>query len=243
LVVPRGTTYQLRFDGLDNNKLLIIESDTPFDIPKNYRNEYGQLVEGAPYCERDIKVPETLEPVDEAGKFKLIIKSGERYFEYLLPYHPFDVVGWDGYHYPFAFNIKDFCPIVGKIHQPPPVHLLFKTGHFVLCNFTPRLFDFHPQAIPAPYFHSNIDSDEVIYYVDGVFMSRKGIREGSVTLHPRGIPHGPQPGKVEESLGAKETKEYAVMIDTFEPLHLTSHVKEMVDENYPRSWLTDKEKR
>lgn len=237
IVVPRGTTYQLFFDDFSKSKLLIVESSTPFDIPQHYRNEYGQLLEGAPYCERDLKIPQHLEPKDETGEFRLIFKHGDRYFEHIVPHHPFDIVGWDGFHYPFALNIKDYCPKVGKIHLPPPTHLCFKTEHFVLCNFVPRLFDFHPQAVPAPYFHANIDSDEIIYYVEGDFMSRAGVQEGSITLHPSGIPHGPQPGKTEASLGAKETKEYAVMVDTFEPLQLTVNVKETIDEAYPYSWL------
>jgi len=242
IIVPRGTTYQLFFDDFQKSKLLIVESSTPFDIPKHYRNEYGQLLENAPYCERDIKIPQFLEPKDQAGEFRLLLKVGERYFEHILPHHPFDIVGWDGYHYPFALNIKDYCPKVGKVHLPPPTHLCFNTGHFVLCNFVPRPFDFHPQAISVPYFHANIDSEEIIYYVEGDFMSRAGIQEGSVTLHPSGIPHGPQPGKIEASLGAKETKEYAVMVDTFESLQLTTNVKETLDEAYPHSWLTASER-
>ncbi|MCX7737018.1 MAG: homogentisate 1,2-dioxygenase [Candidatus Kapabacteria bacterium] len=237
LVVPMGTIYQLNFNNFDNNKLLIVESDTAFEIPKHYRNEYGQLNEDAPYCERDFKLPEYFQPYDNDGRFKLIIKTGLRLFEYILPHHPFDVVGWDGYLYPYAFNIRDFAPKVGKLHLPPPVHLVFDTQHFVLCNFCPRLFDFHPEAIPVPYFHTNVESAEVLYYVEGDFMSRKGVGEGSITLHPLGLPHGPQPGKIEESLGAKETYEYAVMIDTFAPLGATNNVKETMDENYYLSWL------
>ncbi|MCI0530768.1 MAG: homogentisate 1,2-dioxygenase [candidate division Zixibacteria bacterium] len=238
LIVPRGTTFQLLFDDFKNNKLLVVESTTPFDIPKHYRNEYGQILESAPYCERDLKIPEGLESRDKSGEFKLWLKNGERIFEHLLPHHPYDVIGWDGFHYPFALNIKDYCPKVGKLHLPPPTHLCFDTAHFVLCNFVPRPFDFHPKAVPVPYFHSNIDSDEIIYYAEGNFMSRTGVQEGSVTLHPGGIPHGPQPGKIEASLGAKETNEYAVMVDTFEPLQLTTYVKDSLDENYPHSWLT-----
>jgi homogentisate 1,2-dioxygenase len=242
LVVPRGTTYQMFFNDFKKNKLLIVESSTPFDIPKHYRNEYGQLLEHAPYCERDIKIPQTLEPKDENGEFRLLFKSGDRYFEHIVPHHPFDIVGWDGFHYPFALNIKDYCPKVGKVHLPPPTHLCFNTQHFVLCNFVPRPFDFHPQAVPVPYFHANIDSDEIIYYVEGDFMSRTGVTEGSITVHPGGIPHGPQPGRIEASLGAKETKEYAVMVDTYEPLQLTVNVKETIDEGYPHSWLTPSER-
>lgn len=237
IIVPRGITYQLKFDGFDGNKLLFVESDTPFDIPRNYRNEYGQLTEDAPYCERDIKVPAVLDPIDKQGEFRVLIKKFDKYYEYTMPHHPYDIVGWDGYHYPFAFNIRDYCPKVGRIHLPPPIHLAFKTRHFVLCNFCPRPFDFHPDAIPAPYFHANVDSDEIIYYAEGEFMSRKGVEEGSITLHPGGITHGPQPGKTEASIGAKGTNEYAVMVDTFEPLQPTIHVKDTMDPAYSQSWL------
>jgi len=237
LVVPRAVTYRLEFDSFDNNYLLVVESATAYEIPKHYKNEYGQFEEHAPYCERDFKLPEYAEPIDEKGKFKIIVKTGASYFEHLADHHPFDVVGWDGYLYPYAFNIKDYHAKVGRIHLPPPIHLTFITGGFVLCNFVPRPYDFHEQAIPAPYVHSNIDSDEVLYYVEGDFMSRKGVKEGSITLHPGGMPHGPQPGKTEASVGAKGTDEYAVMIDTFRPLKLTQAVKETNDEGYVRSWL------
>jgi homogentisate 1,2-dioxygenase len=236
-IIPRAVTYQIKFDNFENNKLMIVESDTAYEIPNHYRNDYGQLLEHAPYSERDFKLPEYMEPNDESGEFHVIIKAGTRYFEHILPHHPFGVVGWDGYLYPFAFNIKDYHAKVGRIHLPPPVHLAFRTGHFILCNFVPRPFDFHEKAIPAPYFHSNIDSDEVLYYVEGDFMSRKGVVEGSITLHPGGMPHGPQPGKTEASIGKKGTDEYAVMIDTYAPLRPTLHVKDVIDENYAKSWL------
>lgn len=237
IMVPKGTTYQFKFDDYKKAKLLITESSTPYDIPKHFRNEYGQLTEEAPYYERDFKPPVSLTPIDKKGEFTLILKVRGRYFEYMLPHHPFDVVGWDGFLYPYTFNIKEYAPKVGKIHLPPPTHLVFTTEHFVVCNFVPRLFDFHPQAIPAPYFHSNVDSDEVLYYVHGDFMSRSGVEEGSVTLHPMGIPHGPQPGRTEASIGKKEADEYAVMIDTFEPLTLTQNVNETKVEDYEHSWL------
>jgi homogentisate 1,2-dioxygenase len=237
IVVPKGTTYQIKFRNFDKAKLFIIESDTPFDIPAHYRNEYGQLKEDAPYYERDFHVPGLPEPVDQHGSFRLILKIRGKYYEYELPHHPFDVVGWDGFLYPYTFNIKEYAPKVGKIHLPPPIHLLFTTQHFVVCNFVPRLFDFHPQSIPAPYYHSNVDSDEVLYYVHGDFMSRTGVQEGSITLHPMGIPHGPQPGKTEASIGKKETDEYAIMIDTFSPLRLTKNVSETMVEDYHHSWL------
>ncbi|MEW6051524.1 MAG: homogentisate 1,2-dioxygenase [Candidatus Zixiibacteriota bacterium] len=237
MIIPKGIPYQIKFESWKNNKMLVVESDTAYDIPHHFRNEYGQLEESAPYSERDIKVPEYMEPFDQIGEFKLIVKAGNRFFEYILHHHPFDVIGWDGYHYPYALNIKDYNPKVGKLHLPPPTHLAFNTKHFVLCNFVPRPFDFDPNAIPVPYWHSNCDSDEVLYYVEGDFMSRSGIEEGSVTLHPSGMPHGPQPGKTEASLGAKETNEYAVMIDTFMPLRPTLNVRETLDERYTQSWL------
>jgi len=237
LIIPRCTTYQLKFNDYKNNRLLIVESDTAFEIPKHFRNDYGQLLESAPYSERDIKVPQTLEAIDKKGDFRIILKAGDKLFEHILPHHPYDVVGWDGYLYPFALNIHSYHPKVGRIHLPPPTHLCFDTQHFVLCNFVPRPFDFHQNAVPVPYFHSNIDSDEVIYYVEGDFMSRKGIKEGSITLHPGGMPHGPQPGKTEESLGKTETNEWAVMVDTFEPLRPTLNVKDTIDAAYPQSWL------
>jgi homogentisate 1,2-dioxygenase len=237
LIIPKGTTYQLKFDDYKDNKLFIVESTTPYDIPRHFRNEYGQLTEDAPYYERDFRVPEFMEPIDKHDDFRLWLKVRNRMFEFKLPHHPFDVVGWDGFLHPYAFNIKEYAPKVGKIHLPPPIHLAFVTENFVVCNFVPRLYDFHPQAIPAPYYHSNVDSDEVLYYVHGDFMSRSGVQEGSVTLHPMGIPHGPQPGKTEASIGKKETEEYAVMIDTFQPLYVTKNVKETMVEEYSQSWL------
>jgi homogentisate 1,2-dioxygenase len=240
LIIPKGTTYQLNFDDYKNNKVFIIESDTPYEIPSHFRNDYGQLTEEAPYYERDFRVPEFMEPIDKIADFKLMLKVRNKIFEFRLPHHPFDVVGWDGYLYPYAFNIKEYAPKVGKIHLPPPIHLVFKTDHFVICNFVPRLYDFHPQAIPAPYYHSNVDSDEVLYYVHGDFMSRTGVQEGSITLHPMGIPHGPQPGKTEASIGKKETDEYAIMIDTFQPLSVTKNVKATMVEEYSQSWLEKK---
>ncbi len=238
IIVPRAVTYQIKFDDYTaNNKLMICESSTAYEIPRNYRNEYGQMTEDAPYAERDFKAPEYLEPSDEAGDFVVILKAGERFFEHIMPHHPFGVVGWDGFLYPFAFNIKSYHPKVGRIHLPPPVHLCFKTGQFILCNFVPRLYDFYPGAIPAPYFHSNIDSDEVLYYVDGDFMSRKGVKNGSITLHPGGMPHGPQPGKTEDSVGKEKTEEYAIMIDTYQPLLPTTNAQKTLDRDYAHSWL------
>ncbi len=234
LVIPRGLTHQFRFTV--PQRWLIIEVYSPVQTPKRYRNEFGQLLEHSPYCERDLRPPTELETRDEKGSFEIRVKKGEVYAHYCYNHHPFDVVGWDGYYYPFAFSIYDFEPITGRIHQPPPVHQVFEANNLVICNFVPRLFDYHPQAIPAPYNHSNIDSDEVLYYVDGNFMSRRGIDIASLTIHPGGIPHGPHPGTVEKSIGAKETHEYAVMIDTFKPLYFTEQAKEFDDPSYPMSW-------
>ncbi len=236
LLVPRGVMYRLEKLSA-GNRFLIVESFGPVHTPKRYRNEFGQLLEHAPFCERDLRLPRFRQPVDSIEPAALIVKSGDQLHEYTLDHHPFDVVGWDGYLYPYAFNIEDFMPIVGKIHQPPPVHQVFQAPGFVLCNFVPRLFDFHPEAVPAPYFHQNVDSDEVLYYVDGDFMSRKGVESGSITLHPGDVPHGPQPGKVEASIGKKDCYEYAVMVDTFKPLQLTTLVRDVMDEDYVRSWL------
>jgi homogentisate 1,2-dioxygenase len=235
LVVPRGTIYQVSFDGPDNH-LFIVESFSPVRFPKKYLSKYGQLLEHSPYCERDIRPPTNLETHEDQGDF--LIKTKKKGMMYDIHYrnHPFDVVGWDGCCYPFAFSIHDFEPITGRVHQPPPVHLTFEANNFVVCSFCPRLFDYHPQAIPAPYNHSNIDSDEVLYYVDGDFMSRKNVTRGMITLHPAGIPHGPHPGAVEKSIGAKETKELAVMVDTFHPLSLTRDAVEIENPNYVMSW-------
>ena len=236
LVIPKGVISQMSFEK-NENRLLIVESPTPFQIPRHFRNEFGQCTEAAPYCERDFRPPSRLDVLDEKGTFDIQVKAGSQGYVHTLNHHPFDVVGWDGYEYPYAFNIKEYAPIVGKIHQPPPVHLVFKTKDFVVCNFVPRLFDFHEEAIPAPYFHSNVDSDEVLYYVDGEFMSRKGIEKGSVSHHPMGLPHGPQPGKTEASIGKKEANEWAVMIDTFAPLYSTEAVQSCMEKEYAKSWL------
>jgi len=236
IVIPRGTIYQFHFDGPDN-RLLIVESSGPITFPKRYRNEFGQLLEHSPFCERDIRKPSDLETYNEKGNFLLYIKKQDMIYPYHYLGHPFDVVGWDGYVYPFALSIHDFEPITGRVHQPPPVHQTFDGKNFVICSFVPRLYDYHPLAIPAPYNHSNIDSDEVLYYVDGDFMSRKHVEKGMITLHPGGIPHGPHPGTVEKSIGARETRELAVMVDTFRPLLMTTHAVGIEDPNYYLSWL------
>lgn len=237
LIIPRGTTHQLKFDDYDNVRLFVIESFSMVEIPKHFRNEYGQLLESAPYCERDIRTPVLSEPIVQQGQFPLISKFKDKYQQTNLEWHPFDLVGWDGCVYPWAFNIQEYAPKVGKIHLPPSDHLVFSANNFVICNFVPRLYDFHPQAIPAPYYHNNIDSDEVLYYVDGNFMSRTGIGPGYLTLHPKGLAHGPQPGKTEASIGKQETYEYAVMVDTFSPLSLTDNVKKSMDAEYQLSWI------
>lgn len=237
LVIPKGTTYQLKFDNYDDVRLFVIESATMVTIPKHYRTETGQMLETAPYCERDIRTPKLQQATVEKGEFDLYIKYGNRYQKTVLEWHPYDLVGWDGACYPWAFNIDDFAPLVGKIHLPPSAHQVFSANNFVICNFVPRLYDFHPESIPAPYYHSNVDSDEVLYYVHGDFMSRTGIEAGSITLHPMGVPHGPQPGKTEASIGKKETYEYAVMVDTFAPLKVTNHFQSCMEEGYHHSWL------
>jgi len=236
VVVPRGTIYQLHFDNTDN-RLMIVESSGPITTPKRYRNKFGQLMEHAPYCERDIRKPKDLETHDEKGEFKFFIKKKDTIYPYSYLNHPFDLIGWDGYVYPYAFSIHDFEPITGRVHQPPPVHQTFDGRNFVICSFCPRLFDYHPLAIPAPYNHSNIDSDEVLYYVDGDFMSRSHVEKGMFTLHPGGIPHGPHPGTAEKSIGVKETHELAVMVDTFHPLYMTEHAYGIEDKDYYKSWL------
>ena len=235
LIIPRGTIYQIHF-ATESNRLLIIESFSPIRYPKKYLSKYGQLLEHSPYCERDIRVPENLQTHDEQGDFLIKIKKKGIMYGIHYAHHPFDVVGWDGCCYPYAFSIHDFEPITGRIHQPPPIHQTFEANNFVICSFVPRLFDYHPEAIPAPYNHSNIDSDEVLYYVAGDFMSRKHVTRGMINLHPAGIPHGPHPGALQKSIGAKQTNELAVMIDTFHPLQLTVTALEIENEGYVMSW-------
>ena len=238
VVIPRGTVYQIDFNTTDN-LLLFVESFDPIFTPKRYRNEFGQLLEHSPFCERDIKRPMSLETFDEKGEFDIFIKKKGMIFPYVYTNHPFDVAGWDGYHYPYTFSIFNFEPITGRIHMPPPVHQTFESRNFVICSFVPRLFDYHPLAIPAPYHHSNIDSDEILYYVDGDFMSRNNIQAGQFTLHPGGIPHGPHPGAIERSIGQKETKELAVMIDPFMPVMITEEALKIEVDGYYKSWLTE----
>ena len=236
LVIPRGMIYQITFD-TEENRLLIAESYHPIYTPKRYRNWFGQHLEHSPFCERDFKLPQNLQTYDELGDFVIKVKKQGQLHHLVYASHPFDVVGWDGYNYPYGFSIHNFEPITGRVHQPPPVHQTFETSAFVVCSFVPRLYDYHPQSIPAPYNHSNIDSDEVLYYVDGDFMSRKNIDKGYISLHPAGIPHGPHPGTYEASIGKSKTEELAVMIDTFRPLQLTKAALDIDDGKYFQSWL------
>jgi len=236
LVIPRGTIYKVEFETSDN-KLLVIESKSPIVTPKRYRNEFGQLLEHSPFCERDIKLPENLVSHDSFGDYLIKVKKEKKLHEIYYASHPFDVVGWDGYCYPYIFSALNFEPITGRIHQPPPVHQTFEGNNFVICTFAPRLYDYHPKSIPAPYNHSNIDSDEVLYYVDGDFMSRNHVEHGFMSLHPGGIPHGPHPGAYERSIGQKQTSELAVMIDTFNPLKVTQAALDIELKDYWKSWL------
>jgi homogentisate 1,2-dioxygenase len=236
LVIPRGMIYQIEFNTADN-RIFYVESHHPYYTPKRYKNSSGQLLEHSPFCERDFKLPETLETHDEKGDFIIKIKKEGMMHEVVYATHPFDVIGWDGYNFPYGFSIHNFEPITGRVHQPPPVHQTFETPAFVVCSFCPRVYDYHPKAIPAPYNHSNIDSDEVLYYVDGDFMSRNNIEQGHITLHPKGIPHGPAPGAMERSIGQKDTAELAVMVDTFRPLMVTEAAMGLDDGKYYKSWV------
>jgi homogentisate 1,2-dioxygenase len=238
VVIPRGVTFRLEFDK-GEVRLFIVESSGPIQVPQFFRNRHGQIKDDAPYSERDLRVPEFRDPIDEKGDFPILLKLRGGLQHMTLAHHPFDVVGWDGFHYPWIFNIHDYMPKVGKVHLPPPTHLTFTGPGFVMCSFCPRPFDFHEHAVPIPYAHSNVDSDEVIYYCDGDFMSRRGIEVGSITLHPLGIPHGPQPGLTEKSLGAKKTNEVAVMVDTFRPLMVAKASMDVDDPKYPYSWLEE----
>lgn len=240
IIIPRGTVYQVKFDTPDN-RWLFVESVDPIFTPRRYRNEFGQMLEHSPFCERDIQRPHSLKTYDEQGAFDIYIKKRGFMFPYVYANHPFDVAGWDGYHYPYTFSIFNFEPITGRIHMPPPIHQTFESRNFVICSFVPRLYDYHPDAIPAPYHHSNIDSDELLYYVDGDFMSRNNIQKGQITLHPGGIPHGPHPGAIERSIGKKSTEELAVMIDPFQPVQITEEALKIDVKDYYKSWLEELE--
>ncbi|MBK6732059.1 MAG: homogentisate 1,2-dioxygenase [Bacteroidetes bacterium] len=238
VVVPRGIVYQIQFND-EKNRLLIIESFSPVTFPSHYQNKVGQLLEHAPFCERDIKTPQNLITHDEKGDFFFLIKKQGVMYPYHYANHPFDLIGWDGYMYPYAFSIHNFQPITGRVHLPPPIHQTFAARNMVICSFVPRMYDYHPLSIPAPYHHSNIDSDELLYYVDGDFMSRKSVERGQITLHPGGVPHGPHPGTYEASVGKKETHELAVMIDPFNPLQLTEEALGIEEKDYYLSWLEE----
>ena len=237
LVVPTGVIWRLVPDDGVEQRMLVVEANGHITPPRRYVNDYGQFLENAPYCERDLRPPEELQTFDEEGEFEVRVKARDQITRLIYDHHPLDVVGWDGHLWPYAFNIEDFEPITGRIHQPPPVHQTFDGPGFVICSFVPRLFDYHPDAIPAPYNHSNVDSDEVLYYVDGDFMSRKGVDRASLTIHPNGIPHGPHPGTYEGSIGKDRTEELAVMVDTFRPLRLTAAAADLEDPDYTYSWL------
>jgi homogentisate 1,2-dioxygenase len=238
VVIHRNILHRWRLDpSAGATKMVIFESRGHVRWPKRYRNDVGQLLEGAPYSERDIRRPQELKTHDEKGDFPLLVKQYNAINELILDHHPFDVVGWDGYFYPWIFNINDFEPIVGRIHQPPPVHQTFQGDGFVICSFCPRPYDFDPNAVPAPYNHSNVDSDEVLFYASSEFMSRKGIEYGSITHHPDGLPHGPHPGRAEGSIGAKATNELAVMMDSFRPLKVAKSAMTFEDPRYHQSWV------
>ncbi|MCA9744435.1 MAG: homogentisate 1,2-dioxygenase [Deferribacteres bacterium] len=238
IVIPFGVTWKLELNGT-GHRFLVVECPSQIEAPKRYLNKYGQFLEHAPFCERDIRVPQELETFEDAGEHEVIVKVRDQLQKHTVGFHPFDVVGWDGCVYPWIFNINDFEPITGRVHQPPPVHQTFNAHNFVVCSFVPRLFDYHPEAIPAPYNHSNVQSDEVIYYVDGNFMSRKGVDKYDFTLHPYGMPHGPQPGMTEASIGKERTEELAVMIDTFRPLQLTAEALNHENPDYIYSWKNE----
>lgn len=236
LVIPRGVLHRYRY-AEGRVRFLVMESYGMIRTPKRYRNEHGQLTENAPFSERDLRLPEELVTHDEEGEFRVIVKQYDALSELTLAHHPFDVVGWDGYFYPWALNIHDFEPRVGRFHLPPPIHQTFEGDGFVICSFCPRPYDFDPEAVPAPYNHSNVMSDEVLYYASSEFMSRKGIEYGSLTLHPDGLPHGPHPGRAEASIGQQGTDELAVMFDTFRPLYVAKPLLEVEDPDYITSWL------
>lgn len=236
LIIPKGVIYQIDFE-TSNNRILYVESFEPIFTPKRYRNNFGQLLEHSPFCERDFRLPTDLKTFDEKGAFLVKVKKQGNMWEYVYGNHPFDVVGWDGFHYPFAFSIHDFEPITGRIHMPPPIHQTWEAAGFVVCSFVPRMYDYHPKSIPAPYHHSNIDSEEILYYVDGDFMSRNNIEKGQITLHPGGVPHGPHPGAIARSIGKKETQELAVMIDPFKPMSITEEALKLQVDDYYKSWI------
>lgn len=237
VVIPRCTTYRVELDDVRKSDLLVIEATGDIRIPERYLNPDGQLRLGAPYSERDLHGPQDAVVVDREQDTTVVIKDGSRLTRYTLASHPFDVVGWDGMVYPYTFNADDFEPLTGTVHLPPPVQQTFDAPGFVVCTFAPRMLDTHPEAIRVPYAHSNVEADEVLYYVRGQFGSRRGVEQSSITLHPRGVPHGPHPGTIMASRNMTRTDELAVMVDTFKPLHLSRRALEFDAEDYPYSWL------
>lgn len=235
LVIPAGTTYRLQ--PAEPTRLVFFASRGHVAIPRKFRNESGQLEEHAPYHERDFRAPALRDPIGTRGEYEVRVASHERGAIHIVEHHPFDLIGWDGYCYPYAFNVDEYAPVTGKLHQPPPAHAVFEAPGAAFCVFVPRLFDYHPLAIAVPYHHSNVDCDEVLYYVSGNFMSRRGIDEGSITLHAAGAPHGPQPGAIEASLGKTSTDEIAIMVDTFAPLGIADAARACEDATYFRSWI------
>jgi len=244
VILPRTTTHRWIPTGDEPLRTYAIEANSHISPPKRYLSRYGQFLEHSPYCERDLRAP--AEPLlDEGGDVEVYVKhrtaggaGGLGGTIHVVPEHPFDVVGWDGCLYPYAFNIADFEPITGRVHQPPPVHQVFEGTNFVICNFVPRKVDYHPLSVPVPYYHSNVDSDEIMFYVDGDYEARKGsgIGRGSISLHPGGHSHGPQPGAVEGALGVEYFDELAVMVDTFRPMELGEGGTAADDGRYAWSW-------
>jgi homogentisate 1,2-dioxygenase len=240
VVIPRGTTHRWEQDETAEQHWICFHTPGEIETPNRYRNRYGQLLEHAPYSQRDFHPPTELETVDESGSYEVVLRVRDGLQRYLLDRHPFDVVGWDGYVYPYTFNALDFEPRAGRFHLPPPVHQTFQGPNFVICTFAPRMLDWDETAVPLPYHHSNIQSEEVMFYAEGDYAARRGVDIGCLTLHPSGLPHGPQPGTVEKALGAKRTNELAVMWDTFRPLRLTTLWQEIDDPSYAYSWNDEK---
>ncbi len=240
LLIPKSTPYRIHMDEGDAS-LLVFEGRPHLGIPGQYRNKYGQLTDYAPYSHRDFRLPTELLTFDPAkhgnAPFELVVKMSDRLTVHRYQHFPLDVVGWDGCVYPFAFNIHDFQPITGMVHQPPTTHTTFAGQGFVVCSFVPRMVDFHEKAVPCPYGHASVDMDEIMYYVEGNFTSRKGIKPESISLHPQGVPHGPHPGTYERSIGAKRTEELAVMCDTYKPFRMTTLADAIEDKDYHKSWV------
>ncbi|HTL52080.1 MAG TPA: homogentisate 1,2-dioxygenase domain-containing protein [Planctomycetota bacterium] len=237
IVIPRGITYRLAPKAIAQEDYLILEMAGAVRVPHRYMNRDGQIQLGAPFCERDLHGPQEPLLIDSEKDTEVLVKDGSRLTRYVLASHPFDAVGWDGFIYPYTFNVDDFEPITGTVHQPPPVQQTFEARGIAICTFAPRLLDTHPRAIKVPYVHSNVEADEVLFYVRGQFGSRKGVESGSISLHPRGLPHGPHPGTIMASMNQARTEELAVMFDTEKPLALTLDALKMDDPGYPMSWL------